>query len=317
MSLSLTQTQAISQLAEVLYDFLPGKPHPYANQDVSFLGAARACGVESFWTGGSKRPAIVQLLSLTLERRGQQFCPLVLAIVRRGMTYRQNRGQPLTREAIESLNQGILQLDIKIPDLWDPRFLSGLPSAEPQKVATTRPALSDEVIDGLNKELVGMTTRLPQERGYRFQRFLGELFEAHRLAPRSAFRLVGEEIDGSLQLGGETYLVEATWRGERVGQEELLAFSGKVSGKAQWSRGLMISYSGFTEGGLEAFARGRSTNIMCMDGLDLHLVLQERLDLASILEAKARKAAETNQSHVPVRDLLPVVQASSSARTTS
>ena len=43
-------------------------------------------------------------------------------------------------------------------------------------------------------------------RGFEFERFLGTLFEAHGLAPRSSFRLVGEQIDGSFDFGGDIYL---------------------------------------------------------------------------------------------------------------
>jgi len=113
------------------------------------------------------------------------------------------------------------------------------------------------------------------------------------------------DLDGSFQLQSETYLVEATWRNERVGQEELLAFSGKVSGKAKWSRGLFISYSGYTPEGLEAFARGKPTAIVCMEGLCLHDTLQMGLGLPAVIERKARRAAETNEAFVHVRDLFP------------
>ena len=59
----------------------------------------------------------------------------------------------------------------------------------------------------------------------------------------------------------------------------LLVFSGKVEGKAQWSRGMFISYSGCTEDCLHAFARGRPTSIVCTDGLDLHQILPSGLNL--------------------------------------
>ena len=147
----------------------------------------------------------------------------------------------------------------------------------------------------------------PQARGYAFETFLKDLFEAFKMAPRDAFRLVGEQIDGSLQFQAETYLIEATWRNEPVGQEELLAFSGKVAGKARWSRGLFISYAGFTEEGLEAFARGKPTAIVCMAGLDLYDILDKKLDLRTVLERKARRAAETNEAFVPARQLFTVI----------
>jgi hypothetical protein len=82
-----------------------------------------------------------------------------------------------------------------------------------------------------------------------------------------------------------------------------MTFSGKVSGKAAWARGLFVSNSGFTTDGLEAFGRGRQTNLICMDGLDLYEVLARRVSLTGVLEAKARRAAETNRAYVPVREL--------------
>ncbi|MGH2374040.1 MAG: restriction endonuclease [bacterium] len=140
-----------------------------------------------------------------------------------------------------------------------------------------------------------------------FEIFLGELFETFDLAPRGAFRLVGEQIDGSFQFQGETYLLEAKWHNHRLGNQELLGFSGGVGGKSGWSRGLLVSYSGFTDEGLDAFARGRATNIICMDGLDLHHVLQGQLDFRDVLGRKVRRAAETNRAFVPVRELFPMV----------
>jgi hypothetical protein len=48
-----------------------------------------------------------------------------------------------------------------------------------------------------------------------FEGFLNELFAGFGLAPRGAFRLVGEQIDGSFRLHGQTYLVEAKWHDRR------------------------------------------------------------------------------------------------------
>ena len=40
MSLSLSESQAVNEMAKVLYNFLPGNPYPYADQSVSFKGIA-------------------------------------------------------------------------------------------------------------------------------------------------------------------------------------------------------------------------------------------------------------------------------------
>jgi hypothetical protein len=121
------------------------------------------------------------------------------------------------------------------------------------------------------------------------------------LEARSAFRLVGEQIDGSFLLGSETYLLEGKWQNELTGVGQLHAFHGKVEQKATWSRGLFVSYTGFSEDGLQAFGRGK--RIICLDGLDLAESLGRELPLNEVLERKVRRAAETGMAHVRVHDL--------------
>lgn len=143
-----------------------------------------------------------------------------------------------------------------------------------------------------------------QERGYAFERFLKALFDVSGLEAREAFRLVGEQIDGSIINGSDSYLVEAKWQNTRVGAAELHILEGKLQQKAAWARGLFISYSGFTDDGLSAFGKGKK--IICMDGLDLHDALTRELRMAAVIDRKARRAAETGQAFVRVRDLFPV-----------
>jgi hypothetical protein len=47
-------------------------------------------------------------------------------------------------------------------------------------------------------------------------------------------------------------------------------------------------------------SRGRQTNLICADGLDLYEVLSRQVSLIEVLEAKARRAAETNRAYVRV-----------------
>jgi hypothetical protein len=302
VGLSLKESQALAEIAEHLYSFLPGTPHPYATQDISFPGAAASAGVGPYWPGGSKLPAVTQMLSQTLEKQRSRFCALVTEIVRRGITYRQKKG-PLVREDLERLNELVLKVGFKIPELWDPGFLEAIPRRDAPPKSEARPALDAAALGALRKGLLEVTSLPAQGRGFGFERFLNELFDAHELAPRGSFRLVGEQIDGSFQFQGDTYLVEARWRDAQAAEADLLVFSGKVVGKAKWSRGLFISHSGFTGDGLEAFGRGKATNIICMDGLDLCHVIDGKLDLRDVLERKSRRAAETNRAFVPVREL--------------
>ncbi len=303
MAGSLKQSQAVSRLAGHLYGFLPGTPHPFADQSISFAGVARDLGLGKYWSGGSKQPAITQLLRLTLEQQPARFCDLILQAVIRGMAYRESKGGPITREEIDELNGLVAEVGFKIPDLHDPEFLKSLPRNEPPP--EEHEGVSAETLHALREHFGTVLALAPGPRGYEFERFLNALFEAHGLAPRGSFRLVGEQIDGSFQLGQDTYLVEATWRDQRVGAEELGTLAEKVRGKAEWSRGLHISYSSYTTEGLAAFAVGKRTNIICMDGLDLHEVLNRGLNLEDVIGRKARRAAETNHAYVAVRELLP------------
>ncbi len=294
--LPFREAQAIEDLADLFYDFLPGS----GNNRTAFPIAATQAGVGDLWTPGSKRPSIVQLLTATLEHRRHLFTKLVVAVVRQAMTYRRGKGNPLRRDEIDWLNALLPNVSFKIPELLDPTFLSALAAA-----AKPPPAggLSPERAQALAALLIEISKLAPQERGLRFEGFLNELFAAHDLAPRNAFRIVGEQIDGSFRLDGQTYLVEAKWHGPQIGFADLMTFSGKVGGKASWSRGLFVSNSGFTVDGLEAFARGRQTDLICADGLDLYEVLAGGVALIDVLRAKDRRAAETNRAFVAVRDL--------------
>ena len=65
MMLSFRGAQAVEDLTDPLYDFLPGS----GNNRTAFPIAAAQAAVGNFWVPGSKRPALVQILAATLEYR--------------------------------------------------------------------------------------------------------------------------------------------------------------------------------------------------------------------------------------------------------
>jgi hypothetical protein len=156
----------------------------------------------------------------------------------------------------------------------------------------------------LKNELLGLVQLEPHQRGFRFEKFLKNLFEAYGLAPQASFRLVGEQIDGSLQIGDDTYLLEAKWNKDLTSHDDLLVFREKVKSKATWARGLFVSYSGFGQEALNAFARGRATNLIGLTGQDLNFILDGEISLPEALLKKARKATETGDFYVSVFDLI-------------
>ena len=176
-------------------------------------------------------------------------------------------------------------------------------ASTPKAGTTAAPAYDNERFSRLQSQLLALEALDPHPRGYAFEKFLQSLFDAFDLEAHEAFRLRGEQIDGSFQLGNETYLLEAKWQNAVCGNAELHTFHGKIEQKAAWTRGLFISYSGFSEDGLYAFGRGK--RVVCMDGLDIADALQRKLPLNNVLERKVRRAAEMGTSFVRVRDLFP------------
>lgn len=162
-------------------------------------------------------------------------------------------------------------------------------------------AVSHATMAKIKAQLLQLSDLQPHARGYAFEVFLKNLFDAFSLAAREPFRLRGEQIDGSFHFDGATYLLEAKWYGQPIGVAELHTFHGKIEQKAAWTRGLFVSNSGFTVEGLNAFGRGKK--VICMDGLDLFDMLDREIPLPDVLERKVRRAAETGAPFIRVRDL--------------
>ena len=163
------------------------------------------------------------------------------------------------------------------------------------------PARNSLLIANLRADLIAVSALEPQARGYAFEQFLKGAFNLYGMLAKDRFRLKGEEIDGSFVLDHETYLFEAKWKFQLTGVDDLLVFDGKLGSRASWARGLFVSYTGFTDGGLAAFGRGRRT--ICMSGQDFDEALSRELPLDCVIREKVRRAVETGATFTPVRDL--------------
>jgi hypothetical protein len=181
--------------------------------------------------------------------------------------------------------------------------LDAAAGATPFAFQTPAPAFGWSRIDQLRQRLIAVAALEPHARGYEFESFLTALFNAHGLNAKEPFRLRGEQIDGSFSLANEIYLVEAKWQSQPTGNDDLHTFHGKLEQKAAWTRGVFVSHAGFTAEGLYAFGRGK--RVICVDGLDINDLLDRRLPLDRVLEAKVRRAAETGEPFHRVRDLFP------------
>ena len=148
--------------------------------------------------------------------------------------------------------------------------------------------------DSLLKELKNISSHsdTPQSRGFAFEKYLKKLFEDYNLEPRGSFKIVGEQIDGSFILHNEVYLLEAKWTNKKIDKADLVDFNEKVSSKSGFTRGLFISFSGFSDEALTTFANGRNVRIVLMTVQELAIALSRKLDFTKVLSAKVRALAE-------------------------
>lgn len=302
MPLSLKESRALTEAAKLLYTFLPGSGASAWKRHVTFGSVANSAGVGDFWLGGSKEPAIAKLLELTLEHRRGSFERLILEIVREGITYRQKNGKPIARSEIIHLNQVIKEVGFKFPELWDESFLDSLtgarsdPSGEPKTNAESRASENGrnaKELERLRCEFLSLAVASDrQQAGLQFESVLRRMFALFGLEPRLSYRVVGEQIDGSIKLDSEIYLVEAKWEAAKMSEAALLVFRGKVEGKSSVTRGVFIAANGFTEEALDALGRGKQPNFFLVDGYDISIVLHGYIDLHSLLREKQRRFAE-------------------------
>jgi Restriction endonuclease len=176
-----------------------------------------------------------------------------------------------------------------------------LPEPPLSKRATDRPSAT--VLQSLVDAFYSLYSIPPQKRGFAFERFLMDVFNAWHLDARGSFRNTGEQIDGSFWYDGNPYLLEAKWHRDLTGATTLHGFEGKVRERHDWTRGLFVSYAGFSPEGLQAFTARR---VILMDGCDLYQMLMRGLPLGRVIDAKWRHAAERKEAFARVVELFPV-----------
>lgn len=123
-----------------------------------------------------------------------------------------------------------------------------LSAAPPPPVAPEPRGPSEGVLIALEQEFLALTAmdEAPHQRGYAFERFLKRWSDVWGLDGNASFRTTGEQIDGSFQHDGSTYLVEAKWHSRPIDAAMLHSFQGKLLERPDWTRGLYVSYGGFS-----------------------------------------------------------------------
>jgi hypothetical protein len=169
-----------------------------------------------------------------------------------------------------------------------------------QPPAKPQPLVSRETLAALRSRFLHISTLPPHDRGYALEKFLHDLFDAYRFNPRPSFRIVGEQIDGSIEFGHEVYLIEAKWQSAPIVQGDLAVLDSRVSGHSQIGRGIFITAGCFSTDGITAHERLRPSAMIGIDGQDLYYLLEHALPLDEVLRRKIRWLVETGHFHYPV-----------------
>lgn len=284
------ETKLLADMASQIYSWLPGSSPGSA---YTFADAAAEVGFPGCWVGGSKEPAIQQLLECVWTRTGMR--PLMGAVLREGIKYRQRTGNPLTRPEVKHSAALLQSLGLRAPDFEDRAFLDALPAGKGEELPRVRLGVDPARLKGLLTRF-GQLDSNPDHQGwgYELQDLLQEVLDLYELRPRKPFRNTGQEIDGSFVLDNEIYLLEARWRKEPSRASDLLAFKGKVAQKTTWSRGVFVSVGGFAAESFEG-VRGEPLNFVAISGRDLKKVLEGAIRLDELTRERIRGSGETGR----------------------
>ena len=144
----------------------------------------------------------------------------------------------------------------------------------------------------------------PQRRGTQLEDVLNRLFGMTGISVREAFKRVAptgegviEQIDGVIELDGEIYLVEMKWWDKPLGTGEVSQHLVRVFTR-HCARGLLISYSGYTDPAITICREALARMVVALCGLQEVVQLLEREDdMAEFLRKKVRAAVIDKNPH--------------------
>lgn len=129
-----------------------------------------------------------------------------------------------------------------------------------------------------------------QQRGYELEKLLVSIFNYFGIEVYKAFKLKGEQIDGSFKFDGQNYTFEAKWQDQVSAVNSLYAFAMKIETNNLYPRGVFLSIGGYSKEAVEIITKNKKPNLILFDAQDLIAVLEERISLNELLQHKIRFA---------------------------
>lgn len=143
-----------------------------------------------------------------------------------------------------------------------------------------------------------------QKRGYALEQLLIKIFEYFDFEVEGPFKLVGEQIDGSLNFEGNNYVFEAKWQNAQNTCNDLYTFAYKVESNTLYPRGFFLSISGFSKEAVARITHNKKPQLILLDASDLIVILDGRIDLKELLKKKIKYAQTRGEIYINALKLL-------------
>lgn len=162
-----------------------------------------------------------------------------------------------------------------------------------------------EKLSALHQRYMGLLGEVDEnQRGYSLEKLLNEGFALFELAPHAPFKRHGDQIDGAFVLDREHFLLEAKWQKAKPNLGDLRDLDGAVGSSLDNTLGLFASVFGFAPQAVSGYIQGNRPRIICIDGGDLMMVLEGRIDLGELLSRKKEVAAQKRTIFVSANDII-------------
>ena len=150
----------------------------------------------------------------------------------------------------------------------------------------------------LSEEFYTLCSQLgTQQAGYDFEAWFYKLAVVNEIDARPSYKdAYGRQIDGSITVGGTTYLIESKFTRESVGSPEIDVFDRKIMRMAENTMGIMISISGYNENAIKIASRERTPILLLDYSHIINFILNERMSLKEVIERVRRHASQTGES---------------------
>jgi hypothetical protein len=143
-----------------------------------------------------------------------------------------------------------------------------------------------------------------RERGRAFGALLSSLFTLSELWYHGSYRIETDQVQGAMSLDSVTYLLAARWSRAPVVDRDIGGFAHRVEQAVEATRGLFISMAGYSDEVLGRYRDAGENRLILMDGRDIALILEGRVELLVGLRAKVRAAVTRGEPYLPLATLL-------------